>query len=342
MPDFLNFYEILSILIHPHDVRSISTEYYLIMMTGEILLQLIKLYYNPEIDIKNSFENEVKLIYAYNIPTEDNYAYIFRNICLQQVEILNNIRDASIKVNGSDYFLNKLIITIDRMLIDINSDHIHGLCESCKVKLKVLVELFAAYCKLLLYDYYDYNQFVLFTHYTILLEKKILEVPYNMEEEYKTYKKIYPNSKISIKTFESKFLGNLGFLIDENGKCPTFSSIVKEIFDKLYKNLKLNDSEFKLKDLMFLEYYESIQMGHGCGYLYFCNTGAFQDSINVVLATDFLIYHFLYFVNFFENLNKNNRKKTYFNALRNNLKRFDDLVHKKILILKKPTISKTF
>ena len=121
-----------------------------------------------------------------------------------------------------------------------------------------------------------------------------IEVPGNIyTKAYDKYKEIYPNSQITISQFSKEFKKLTGFLIDENGKGTSLSKLVSNYINCLFIDIKSTDERAKLTDLYKMLYFESQNMSHGCGYLYFANQGAWSEDINVILFLDKSIQYIL-------------------------------------------------
>ena len=70
------------------------------------------------------------------------------------------------------------------------------------------------------------------------------------------------------------------------GNTPNYAQIVDESLENLCGDAMLPDSDLKCKDYYKLVYKESNNMSHGCGYLYFANSGAWMDDNSVLVFLD--------------------------------------------------------
>ena len=114
-----------------------------------------------------------------------------------------------------------------------------------------------------------------------------------LEKAFGRYKEAYPNSEVSIDDFSKSFKKSTGFLIDENGKCTTLCKLVSNFIEALLFEIKNTERGENFIELYKLLYYESQNMSHGCGYLYFANQGAWSEDINVILFLDKSIQYIL-------------------------------------------------
>ena len=176
-------------------------------------------------------------------------------------------------------------------------------------------------------------------------------VPQDLKDEiYKSYIKNFINSNLSEDQFFKAFNKPLGFLIDECGVSPTYTALVKEFFEILYKDEIIHIEKYtegrdvKLKDYFSLVYKESNNMSHGCGYLFFTNTGAWMDDINIIHFLDVSILNILQRISiaFFAFGIDNEMNSKVADRLKKSIDILDLLFKEKIEILKIPRVSKFY
>lgn len=317
LPDFSQAYNLLSYFIHPHKYNSNEEIENIYKIFVFIINKLANLYISLDVNIKQeSFftsEKNLLLFNCINIPT--NYRYKFLMICNEQKEILINLRKKICEKLGENNYIILLLDLIADIVVDLCTDSIHGQSESCKMKFKTIIEIFALYHWLFFMQNKINleNDNIYFKLTELYSHIKFNEVFGNSSEI--CYKKAYDifskymskeGKKIDYSKFknEKHFSKTLGFTIDSDGVILSINAIVNNYIDNNYnyiipnkiidyrenKNIAVDISASTLLKVM---YAESNSIGHGKAYLFYSNTGAFCDDINTITFVDSMLLSFL-------------------------------------------------
>ena len=95
------------------------------------------------------------------------------------------------------------------------------------------------------------------------------------------------------------------------------------------------NGERNLSTIMSILYSEACSLGHGKGYTFFSNPGAFMEDYNIISLTDFMLCGFLKLYNL--NLIINDEKKKYEkleNAIEKTVNELEFIRRRKIELLK--------
>ena len=150
-------------------------------------------------------------------------------------------------------------------------------------------------------------------------------------EAYALYKALYPQG-CDRETFEKGFTSLLGYTIDAEGKTKNLTELVRLLLETIPKE-GLHDR------VMYLDYLESQMLSHANGYMWFANTGAWQDKNPVLIASECLIWstvQHIYDIYMVAQKLWNKQPKPILNVLRNRLKASEPLVEEKIKLLQLP------
>lgn len=353
-PKMLYGYSLLSRIIHPSS--------YELQIDKEVYDEIISSIANMLIDIAEkipsnhsslSYRQEEFIICALNIDADDNYPLHLKNLTIKQCDELSKLaNDLTSVFSGENYishFLNIAVGTIK----DIITDAILGYTENVKLKFKVIAEMFACFNK------------TYFSHFNNLTDKYATIMPrqHDICRCYQSLDKEIPTKtkKLVVNTFRNEFntsslteeqiwksfLKPLGFLMDKDGHTPTYTTLVKEYFNNLYKNDKTisrycNNADILTRDYLYMLYKESNNMSHGCGYLFFANSGAWMDDIAVLQFTDMAILNTTQRLHTIFNILKDEHEKNKLIAQRLNktLDILNEITLKKFEIYKIPKIAK--
>lgn len=355
-PDLLDGYIELSQMIHPASY-SYKRNYEQYDALVFIVLHVLRnLYKDKDKGSVLTFKEEEVLLYCGGLKFKENYSERLYDLQKAQwEELLSLSKDLKYFFGGNNYisdFIGELVLVIH----DLNTDSQLGYTENVKLKFKVVAEMLACFNKV----YFGFLKTEEVNYYGEMLKKheliKIYErckeiVPQDLKDEiYNSYMKNFTNSNLSEEQFFKAFDKPLGFLIDECGVSPTYTALVKEFFELLYKDEIIHIEKYtegrdvKLKDYFSLVYKESNNMSHGCGYLFFTNTGAWMDDINIIHFLDISILNILQRISiaFFAFGADNEMNSKVADRLKKSIDNLDLLFKEKIEILKIPRVSKFY
>lgn len=355
-PDLLDGYIELSLMIHPASY-SYKRNYEQYDALVFIVLHFLRnLYKDRDKGNVLTFKEEEVLLYCGGLKFKENYSERLYDLQKAQWEELFALsKDLKGLFGGNNYisdFIGELVLAMH----DLNTDSQLGYTENVKLKFKVIAEMLACFNKV----YFGFLKTEEVNYYGEMLKKheliKIYErckevVPRDLKEEiYKLYMKNFINSNLNEEQFFKAFGKPLGFLIDECGVSPTYTALVKEFFEILYKDEIIHIEKYtegkdvKLQDYFSLVYKESNNMSHGCGYLFFTNTGAWMDDINIIHFLDISILNILQRISiaFFAFGADNEMNSKVADRLKKSIDNLDILFKEKIEILKIPRVSKFY
>ena len=297
-PDFENAYIYLSRRIHPSTYYEPVNIKYVQSIIMVIVFMLTDRYTKQNISSKMAlpYFEESRLVYG--TPQLPSFGQALFDIQKRQWEITMNIADFFAKKLKEDNYVSCFFREVSMVIHDINTDSQLGYCENTKLKFKAIAEMFACFDKT--YFQKDPNQgqaaYLLMDVHEVLKDYEMhgKDAPADiLEKAFDRYKDTYPNSEISIDAFSKSFRKSTGFLIDEKGNCITLCKLVSNYIESLLSEIKNTEQGEKFIDLYKLIYFESQNMSHGCGYLYFANQGAWSEDINVILFLDKSIQYVL-------------------------------------------------
>lgn len=118
----------------------------------------------------------------------------------------------------------------------------------------------------------------------------------------------------------------LGYLINENGCAPSLSFIVRDFIKQFDKD---DNGQISLGKGMLLEYCESQMLSHANGYMWFSNSGAFNDVnhiiCGIIMSSIYIIEKMLSTFKIYSKVENKTQYKSIINVLRNSLKRLKEL-----------------
>ena len=297
-PDFEDAYIYLSRRIHPSTYYDPVNTKYVQNIIMVIVFMLTDRYTKQNISSKMAlpYFEESRLVYG--TPQLPSFGQALFDIQKRQWKITMNIADFFAKKLKKDNYVSCFFREVSMVIHDINTDSQLGYCENTKLKFKAIAEMFACFDKT--YFQKDPNQgqaaYLLMDIHEVLKDYEMhgKDAPADiLEKAFGRYKEAYPNSEVSIDDFSKSFKKSTGFLIDENGKCTTLCKLVSNFIEALLFEIKNTERGENFIELYKLLYYESQNMSHGCGYLYFANQGAWSEDINVILFLDKSIQYVL-------------------------------------------------
>lgn len=297
-PDFEEAYIYLSRRIHPSTYyETVNTEYVQNIILV-IVFMLTDRYTKQNAPQKMSLPYFQESMIIYGTSQMPTSAQTLFDIQKKQWEITMNIANFFAKKLKEDNYVSCFFREVSMVIHDINTDSQLGYCENTKLKFKAIAEMFACFDKT--YFQKDPNQgqaaYLLMDIHEVFKDHEMLgeNAPADiLEKAFARYKEVYPSSEISIDDFSKSFKASTGFLIDEKGKCTTLCKLVSNYIESLLSEIKDTEQGSNLIELYKLSYFESQNMSHGCGYLYFANQGAWSEDINVILFLDKSIQYIL-------------------------------------------------
>ena len=297
-PDFEDAYIYLSRRIHPSTYYEPVNTKYVQSIVLVIVFMITDRYTKQNLSQKMSLPYFQESMIVYGTSQMPTSAQALFDIQKKQWEITMNIADFFAKKLKEDNYVSCFFREVSMVIHDINTDSQLGYCENTKLKFKAIAEMFACFDKT--YFQKDPNQgqaaYLLMDIHEVLKDHEMRgeDVPAEiLEKAFARYKDLYPNSEISIDAFSKSFGKSTGFLIDEKGNCITLCKLVSNYIETLFSEIKNTEQGSNLIELYKLSYFESQNMSHGCGYLYFANQGAWSEDINVILFLDRSIQYIL-------------------------------------------------
>ncbi|MCL2599132.1 MAG: hypothetical protein FWD76_04405 [Firmicutes bacterium] len=355
-----NLYRQLSILIHPHDGRSLFERRLCeegIENNPFVLFALEKLEIIFEgLPKGNEIQfglDEERLHYL-----ELSNAYIMQGI----IEKLNElIKDIVVVAHNKGLLC---LASLLHKIRDINWNYfwyaVFGYTEQGIIKWKVVVEHFA------MIDYFLDNPYYLGENrlgywHTDIVNQNIYGQDISMDYKNKCYEEYQrlSNGGASRGIFDKQFGETLGFLVDKAGNVPSINQLAKGFLDKVSKVIdggikkvvmptldavncqqeleglksslafgEMETRELPLNKYLRMLYEESQIMSHATGYLYFANTGVWMEGMGlghyICLFTQYIFGRLLELFNTAEMKTKLNGK-TFVNLVRNRLRDFVQL-----------------
>lgn len=334
----LCMYKTCSQFIHPNDnntLYKINIENYFAFIIDYIINKYV---FCDKLKPNRTFIQK----YNFYVGEQNSVPFKINEIVNKQVNELKKCTRVFEKFYGINYHSNTFSVLI-YLLKDITADFLFGLTEQVKIKWKVILELVAIMDYLYpigeKFEKVD-NRYKLFVLHT----KKQLYDNNGINEEwsqiYSIYKTMFPNG-VTKEEFYKNFNSILGFLIDEKGMCDNNLSKINLInLVKYFANKFKNTDESPNQDLskiMMLNYIEGQFLSHSNGYMYYSNSGAWEDCNSVVQIFDFAIIYNLNKIlqnyNFHSKIEETNEFKTLRNCVRNVIKNYKNLMTEKFHLM---------
>lgn len=340
-PLFLHPYIYLSRMVHPSSYDSFrDIKFYNAIFWS--VMRFVKKRYKDKAPKPTdlTYFQEQALIYAFGIPAKDNYGQKLYDIQKGQWQILKKIAKEFQRVYGENNYVKNFLDELAMIVHDLNTDSQLGYTENVKLKFKVIAEMFACFHRVYDIDVTIIGYFFdMLNWHDIIKEKEQFEAEITDDDKdtiYKRYLEKYPSSKLTRGELFKEFDKPLGFLVDGEGYSPNFVQIVDEYLEKLYKDAPMANNKIEIKDFFKIVYKESNNMSHGCGYLFFANTGAWMDDITVLQFLDNSISYFLHYIGliFAVYADDSENNKIIAELLRESLVEMDKLIESKMDILR--------
>ncbi len=328
-----DMYSRLSIQIHPSSYAIKENEEFLRMAIALNLTLLKYLYQDVDVDRMLEYSVEQVVVYGFGHKSPKNYPKRLFEYQAQQHESLLKISSVFEKIYSQDSYPAQFFKDIAYILYDINTDSQLGYTENAKMKFKVMSEYFAVFDKVYFGVLKNINYYKLMRFHDRYEYDRYFDRPLEQEIFDKAYDVYVKECKgnASKEIFEKAFRRNLGYLITAKGESIGFNRLVREYYQSLRFN-KIKGTSIPRWKLYCLTYKESQAMSHGGGYLFFANTGAWMDDINVVVALDLFILNLIEKMQLFFKVFKDENNRRVYKVLRDEYKTFQLYTKKKIEI----------
>lgn len=277
--EIANYYSMLSIYIHPRSNELINVKQHTFILLD--IFTLIKNTYNylPEANINLTVMADA--IFA------NKDAESFNDLIKSECTHFENIQADYDRNFGKNYVSDTFHI-ISMLYQEMMFDTLFGMCEQVKSKFKVMLELLAGFNEVYIEQEDVENSYRLLQfHEKVSLSiafDDINEVNDNLKVAYDFYSKKYPFG-VAFEEFSHKYKTNAGFTIDECGKTKTLTQLVNQLCD-IFEDEK---DVIQVRDTLKLNYVESQMLSHANGYMWYANSGAWGDSLNVYMNVNNLL-----------------------------------------------------
>lgn len=327
--EWARIYGVLSQGIHP------STNTFYRDSSGAItgyLLQILQMVFDEYHNLppsKTSLQNHVKM--CQSSVAVDRLTQLTAEECTMLTEIAAVFQQEK----GANY-VSDTLQTVSRLHWDMQLDASLALVEQVKSKWKIMLELLAGFDYMYFHGAFEHGEDayeLMKLHKNVQLARNYGD-PIDLTEAYKVYQRMYPTG-CDRSTFERQFLTLQGFTVDGNGKTQKLTDLVALLM-KQYETIQ------PLNRVMYLDYVESQMLSHANGYMWFANTGAWQDINPVLCASEMLIWRTV------EKLHSlfcaareagDKPPKAILNVLRNRVRDSDPLLNEKIQLIHTPKVS---
>lgn len=312
--EMASLYGVCSFFTHPSTNNVYRENAYTIVLP--ILELLLKEYANlPYSDYSLSAD-----LANTNNPFANTFLELFKNVA----NVNFSIADSFQKEYGHNY-VSDTFATIGYSLFDIALDKQLGLAEQIKCKWKMLLELYSVFSYIYFKTTPKHDIYELIKQHRTIQLKRNLNEPYSTDEAYKLFCSIYATS-CEKSDFDKGFKTVLGYLINKNGRAPSLSFIVQDFINQFDKD---DNGQISLGKGMLLEYCESQMLSHANGYMWFSNSGAFNDVNHIVcgiiMSSIHIIEKMLSTFKIYSEVENKTQYKSIINILRNSLKRLKEL-----------------
>lgn len=341
-PKLSNYYKYLSMYIHPY-YYGLEIEEDIIKAVTNVIIDILKLLVQHEsMAFVMSFNDERKFIFS-NIKYDTNYCLELKNCSDDISKNLNELAKIFYDICNSKNELNivgKFLINYSGMLHEINDDSQMGYSELVKMKFKTMIEYISCFEFIYFQDFYqNHINLKLFEYHTLLKRNHNLGAKYDenlLSEAYNFYNKSF-NVQMPYEKFKYKFKQTTGYTINREGEVLSLSDMVN-------KFLKIVNMDKFLLSTAQMNYIESQMLSHGNGYLFYANTGIFEDDISSIQILEYSLIHVLQkmYHSFHIFKNESSKNKTLSNAIRNRIKKIKKEINKQNEIWKLGKIPKLF
>lgn len=342
-PKLSNYYKYLSMYIHPY-YYGLEIEEDIITMVTNYIIELLKvLVRNVEASSIVSFNDERDIIFS-NYKNDINYCLELKK-CSDEISknlnYLAKIFDDTYRIENELNIVGEFLINYSGMLHEIQDDSQMGYSELVKMKFKTMIEYIACFEFIYFQDYYqNHINLKLFEYHTLLKRNHNLGAKYDdnlLNKAYNFFCKSF-NVQMPYDKFINKFKQTTGYTINREGKILSLTDIVIRFVKLLYSGNDINLCTTKMN------YLESQMISHGNGYLYYANTGIFEDDSSSIQILEYsLIYVLKKMYHLFHIFkDESSKNKTLANAIRNRIKKITVQVNKQNEIWKLVKVPKNF
>ncbi len=359
---YLNYYIALSHIVHPSYYGNFKSDEEYNEICLEIIMDLFDRYDNVKVGTEFTYSLERYVIYNNDVSIK------YQRLVDNQIEILFELASKFEEIFGKNNYVELFIYEIINVMNDINIDYLLGYTESIKIKFKAIAEMFACFNKVYFDELKSKTEHYYFKMLNAHTQMKINDrFNFNTNESdnqfvFDMYKKEFPNSKLRAEVFYEKFKKQLGFLIDQNGNVPNLVKLTNEFFEEVFQNDTmlvpdtLTRKEIKVSNYFKMCYKESNNMSHGNGYLFFANSGAWNDCDQIIRFFDNVLYLILQKIEVIFrlysiplndeekeiNIREFSDNKIIADSMKNALDKMKELLFSKDKILQSPKMNKNF
>ena len=199
--DCLQYYSLLSIVIHPNSNEKISSDF--INNLSLWIINLLKDNYSNLDKINDSYTLENYIPFILSSDCACLYVNTIKNECM----LLDEIEQSFTNCYENNYVSNT-ICSISILLKEMSLDKILGLSEQMKCKFKPLMELLSSFFYIYCIDGNVTKRFKLLQMHDELAMNKAINKNINFDKSYKIYLSIYPNG-VDQKLFEKSLRPNI-------------------------------------------------------------------------------------------------------------------------------------
>ena len=313
--DYAKLYGLLSQMVHPSS-NSIYRNNTLLEATKFVLEILLHEY-------EGIASGNHDLNYYCGISMTMPVPKRLQELMLSETSELFDLSNAIESGYGSNYIsdsLRSICLIRSEMMLDI----IMGFREQAKSKWKILLDIYAVFYEVIFVNHSDSSLIKLIDIHGDIQLSRNLHSEFSTDEAYSVYSSRFPNGADKV-TFDSGFQTNIGYLVDVFGKSPSLTRIVKD-FVRLFVS---NTDNKLLQQVDYMNYLESQLLSHANGYLWFANSGAWNDiygmwdgaNNGLLLLMDSILQQF-------KDYSRNNEPALYkplINLTRNGRKRLYDI-----------------
>ena len=271
--DYAKLYGLLSQMVHP-SLNDTFLNNDLLKSTGFVFELLISEYS----EIQNSQHD---LEYYCNISMSTPVPLRLQQLAKNEYDKLNSIADAFNSL-GENRFISHSLRTIAIIRTEMMIDTVLGLREQTKSKWKILLDLYAVFFEVVIVKKCDSGLMELLRLHNQTQFERNIKLDYDTNEAYSLYISIYP-SGVEKDSFDKTFNNVTGYLINVRGQCPSLSKLVRDFSSHFDKNPE-NSVQYEIN---YMNYLESQLLSHANGYLWFANSGAWNDVYGLINSSNF-------------------------------------------------------
>ena len=314
--DYAKLYGLLSQMVHPSSNSTYRNN--TLLESTEFVLELLLREYEGIATGKHDLKYYCGISMVSTVPIR------LHKLMSGERSELFNLASAIESDYDSNYIadsIRSICLLRSEMIFDI----IMGIREQAKSKWKILLDIYAVFYEVLFVNHSDSNLIKMIDiHWKIQLNRN-LHSEFSIDEAYSVYCTRFTDG-VDKNPFDDGFKTIIGYLIDESGKSPSLTKVVKN-FVKLFDS----KSENKLfQQIYYMNYLESQLLSHANGYLWFANGGAWNDihgmwdgaNNGLLLIVDGILQHFKSYAQ----SNDSRQFKSLINLTRNGRKRLYDIM----------------